>query len=340
MVLLQVFVPVPIDAWTAKGTTVENLNEAHAAFEKPPGHQAIAREAFVRFFVEAVQFLCRVGFAIKVRRLGNADLHSGGEFIRAQPCGKRAVPWMHVGIIAIHRGEQFHIRIAAGCDLRRSVQIHDWLAQVGAERNALVVRGQEARGPIDRAAGDQAARVRQHDKRGKVFVLGAQPITQPCAHARKSVHREAAVHLESRGRVIVALRKHRVDETHVIDATSEVRQQAADPRAALAVLAKTIDALHHLPRLAEETEVLAFAFESLAVETFQLWLVIKRVDVADATAAENLHHPFRFGRKVRRARRGNTVDSRRLRLFAIQQPCQRDATETARGVPQKMAARK
>src|SRR5436190_2133428 len=83
-------------------------------------------------------------------------------------------------------------------------------------------------------------------------------------------------------------------KAEVIDTLSEMRQEAAHPCARFSVLAEFERALHHLSRLAKKLKVLAFAFERLAVKLFQLRLVVKRVEMTDTPAAENLYDPFRF----------------------------------------------
>src|SRR3954447_19236415 len=100
-----------------------------------------------------------------------------------------------------------------------------------------------------------------------------------------------------------------------------MREQAAHPCAAAPVLVEVIDALHHLAGLPEEAEVLALAFQRLAVKPLELGLVVESIDVTHAATAEDLHHAFGLRRKMRQPR-GRWHGAR---LFAAQQPRERDA---------------
>ena len=197
-----------------------------------------------------------------------------------------------------------------------------------------MTRRQKPSGPVDRTPGRQTARIRQHDKRRQIFVLGSKPVTKPRAHARKTVHGETSVHLEGRGRVIVAVREHGVHEADVIHAAGKMRQKTADPGAAFAVTAELIRALHDAARLAEEAEIFAFAFQCFAVKFFEIRFVVERIDVADAAAAKDLDNSFGFWRKMNAARSIGSSG-----LFLVQQPRQSDAADATGAVGEEMAAR-
>ena len=95
--------------------------------------------------------------------------------------------------------------------------------------------------------------------------------------------------------------------------------------------------LHHLARLPEESQVLAFALQALPVELRQVRFVIEGVEVTDASAAEDLDHAFGFGRKVGRA--GGSDRGLGASPVALEQPGHRDGAQPAGGVPKKLTTR-
>src|SRR4051812_7378865 len=136
-----------------------------------------------------------------------------------------------------------------------------------------MTRGKKSGRPINRAASRQTARIGEHNERRKILVFQAQSVTQPCAHARKSIHGKSSVHLKRGRRVIITLGEHRPNKTDVVRTFGEPREQTANPRAAFAVTAKLVWAFHHAPRLSEKPKVFSFAFQRFAVEFFEFGFV-------------------------------------------------------------------
>src|SRR5688572_1202834 len=101
------------------------------------------------------------------------------------------------------------------------------------------------------------------------------------------------------------------------------------------MLFEVIDAFHHLAGFSEEAEVLAFAFQRLAVQTLKLGFVVEGVDMTYPATAKDLNDAFRPGPKIRLPGGGCA-----LGLLAAHEPRERDAAETASRVGKKMAARK
>jgi hypothetical protein len=64
------------------------------------------------------------------------------------------------------------------------------------------------------------------------------------------------------------------------------------------MLAKRIEALHQVPGLSEEAQILALSLQRLAIHPLQFRLVVERFQMADAAAAEDLHNALRAGREV------------------------------------------
>ena len=69
----------------------EDLHEAHAAFHKPPGEQALAGERAAVWQVESVRLARRLGFFRQIHRLGRRHLHAVGQFEGVDPRGQVAL---------------------------------------------------------------------------------------------------------------------------------------------------------------------------------------------------------------------------------------------------------
>ena len=87
----------------------------------------------------------------------------------------------------------------------------------------------------------------------------------------------------------VRLRDHRMDERHLVDATGQVRNQIADPFAALAALPPLPGALHARAGVALKQFDLLARIKRLAVAANQLRLVIERVALARRARHKQLH---------------------------------------------------
>lgn len=116
-------------------------------------------------------------------------------------------------------------------------------------------------------------------------------------------------------------------------------QEAADPRATLPVLGERVDALHEHPRLAEESQILPHPLERPAIQSLELGLLVERLEMTDAAAAEDLHDTLRLGGEVEAgARTGWDLARRRCRRLPGEQPGEGDARQTAAGAGEKVAA--
>ena len=89
----------------------------------------------------------------------------------------------------------------------------------------------------------------------------------------------------------VRLRDHRRQERDVVDTGRQVRQQVADPVAALAVLPPFPGAGHDGARLALEQLDLAAGIELPAVSLDERGFVVERVALAGRARHEELHDP-------------------------------------------------
>src|SRR5213078_4732959 len=89
-----------------------------------------------------------------------------------------------------------------------------------------------------------------------------------------------------------------MEERHVVHAAGEVRQQVADPQAALAPPTERVQALQQVARLAEERVECALAGEWRAVVLVKFRLVVESIDVTDAAGGEDVDGALRFGGNV------------------------------------------
>ena len=158
---------------------------------------------------------------------------------------------------------------------------------------------QKAGAPVQDATGRQAANIGQHDKRGQVLVQRAQSVRHPGTHARKPGADEAGVHHEHGRPVQRRLVLHRVNERQFVGMFTQSGEQLAHPATRLAVLLELPKAFAVIARVAGERLFAEFAVERLAVSLFQLGTIVKGVDLAHATGAEDLNHRFGTGRVMR-----------------------------------------
>src|SRR5207302_1717159 len=137
---------------------------------------------------------------------------------------------------------------------------------VGDVKNRLALRsalhtledgGKESAAPEALSAGGISAARDQDDKARQVLVFAAQAIGDPRTH--RSVARPLIAGEEKHfcGSVIELIRPQRLHQRDVINDRGEVREQFADPRAALSMLGKPIRASQKLGRSFDEREALA-----------------------------------------------------------------------------------
>ena len=205
-----------------------DLDEADAALHQPPRQQALAPELLRALVVQAVQCFGLFRLLADVHDFGRVRLHPVAPVRRrryalpgrcrrdwradaprsvcpAGPGWRAALPGIRPA-----RGEVENRR--AGC----------------AEHGSLIGGGHEAARPVRRAADRPAPVVGHHDEAGQVLVLAAQSIRDPRADGRMALQDRAGVHLEQRGRVVVAVaveRAHKADVVHALR-----RHAGTDPR--------------------------------------------------------------------------------------------------------------
>src|SRR5262249_34844448 len=118
------------------------------------------------------------------------------------------------------------------------------------EDGALVGGGQEAAVEVVQAARRNESAV-EDEEAGQVLALAAPAVAEPRAHARPTLNAAAGVQEVVGAGVLGELRHHRADDGQIIGAAGDVREQLADPQAALAVPAELPRRGHHLADIVE-----------------------------------------------------------------------------------------
>src|SRR5207247_454105 len=117
---------VPVRARSA----MEDLYETNSLFEQPPTQKALPAQRLRLLAGETVQPACRLGFAVQIRDLRHAELHSCRELIAAEASIQIAVSGMLVHMFAVHRRKPFHSSLS-GCRVRfrRSREVGNRIAR-------------------------------------------------------------------------------------------------------------------------------------------------------------------------------------------------------------------
>ncbi len=192
VVVLDLGVGVPF----AAGAVVE-LDEAHAAFDEPAGHEAHAAKGLGLLAVHAVEFFRGLAFPREVHRAGGFRLHAEGEFVALDAGVEFAVVLaaLEVGLVEpVEEGE--FAGLARDGDLLGCVEVGDGRGAL-VEHDALVGRGHEASAPVAHAVDDVGFVVLHHDERGEVLVFRAQAIGDPASERGPAAEDGTGVHLQT-----------------------------------------------------------------------------------------------------------------------------------------------
>ena len=235
-------VPVPVEhAFAHREGAVEHGDEADPAFDQPAGEQAVAAEGGgdrVRV-VGGVERVGRAGLAREVADLRGAELHPGGQLVGGDPRRELGVAGVAPQVVVVQqRGGS---RGPRGRRARRqaggAVEVGD--RAVGVERGPLADGRQEPARPVRRPLLRAAARVGDRDERGQVLVRRPERVRRPGAEAGEALGGEPRAHEHLARPVRVRLRRHRVDEAHLVGQLRQVREQVGDHLARLAPRAGT-----------------------------------------------------------------------------------------------------
>ena len=283
---------------------VVELHKTYAPFHQPSRKQAIRRIGARLTRVGAVFLKDRIGLLREVAHFGHRSLHSVSQFVLGDAAFDFGVGGsLELLLVKLSQSAQ-HFLSALGVDALRVAQIEDGVF-TRAEANSLMLRRQKTAAPI--AAQQRLARFvfgDQHDKRRQVLAGVAQAVMQPGADRGPAGQLRAGLEKRDGRAVVDRLGEHRADDAQVVGDLCGVRQQFADPRAALAMLLELIGrANHRQARLvathAGEPLALPHAVgQFLAVVLVQQRLVIEQINLRRRAGLKEEDHPFGFGPKM------------------------------------------
>lgn len=188
-----------------------------------------------------------------------------------------------------------------------------------------------------------AARVADHNVRGQVFGFVPQPVREPRPESGKAIEPEPRIGLKRRRGVIRRFGEHRMDEGELVGDRAQMGKQLRDPQSALATLLEFPVGLAQEPHLPEKNVGAHVADERLAMQPFELRLVVERIDLAEAPAEKDVNGPFGFGKVMRQQGRsgiGKGRGGRRGGDFRVvcEKRQERRSPETAGGPREKSSA--
>ena len=280
---------------------VDEVDEADASFDQPPGEQAVSSEALVGvaglaasaladfLAIDPVQIACRPGFAREVDQLGRGGLHAVGQFVAGDAAGDLGVASLfepavvdlpqHVEALALELSWQ-----AAGVG-----EVEDRFTG-GAEPHSGVEAGQKTTLPQGRSAAGSST-TGEHDVTGQVAGLVAQAVVDPRSHRRQAEGAATALHHQLAGVVVELFGIHRADQQQVVGTAADVWQEVGELGAALAVGPKGSLGAHQSHRVLldeGEADVLElFVGHRLPVQLVELRLGVEEVQVGRGTGIEN-----------------------------------------------------
>ena len=283
---------------------IEQLHVPHAALDQPPREQAIVGETLLARLgaVQLVDVLRLLGDVDGVR---GRHLHAERHFVLGDAGDRLRIAELLVGPL-IDAGDRVdHVAAKLAADARRVGKKQHRLA-VRAALHALIHRRQEAGAPQALAAAGKLAAGNQHDEAGQILILAAQPVRRPTADRGVAEVLIARVQQQFGGRVVELVGVHRADEADLVGHFLKVRKPIGNPEPRLADLTKRIDGPQQLRHAADEGEALAFEKllrAILAVERFQLRLVLEQLELAGRAGQVQINDALRFRGEVPMARR-------------------------------------
>src|SRR5262249_42513777 len=91
-----------------------NLHATHAAFDQAACHQALRGEVAAMFFVETVELLEMVRFALDVERFGRGALHAVGQFEALDARTEFTLRGRPRQVMPVEPGEEIELRALRG----------------------------------------------------------------------------------------------------------------------------------------------------------------------------------------------------------------------------------
>ncbi len=338
MVALDVAVAVPASL-VCRAAGVD-LHVADAALDHTAGGEALGREVLAFAVVEPVEPAGMFRFGLHIEGLGGGALHAVGELKALDPGRELFLVRIVLQVLLVQEGEQVELpALLVWFHAGYSLEIVDGLS-LGSQMGSLENTRQEARAPICRVPLGQAAALGvAHDDEGREAVaLAAETVGDPGAYAGVAHTRQAAVHHEEGGAVIVRFGMAGMDEGHLVDMLREMGEEGGDGLAAFSMAFEFKRALHEsADGAAEEAGELIEVFQRLAVEFLQGGLIVPGIDLAGAAVDEQPDHRFGGGLEVRRPGRKG-IESFFLcgpeQTLVLQEAHEPDAAEPHAAAPQ------
>ena len=286
-------------------TLVIELDEFHPALGHASGHEAIVSKAAGFFDIGAVELFHGLGLAAEVGGFGDGGLHPVGHFI----LGDAGIDLGIAGGIAL-KLVQFaesiqHEATTAAIHAVGILQV-EYGVFVGPESNALVATGQKSAAPETGVEGLATFVLGDENDEGReVFVVTAEPVVQPRADAGTPGNLGTGLEKGDGGVVIDRLGVERFHDAEVIDHLGGVRQDAADPGAAFAVLLELERRTRQrqaglISRHAGQALALANRIgQLLAVLLIEQRLVVKGIEMRGAAGLKQVDDTFHLGRQMR-----------------------------------------
>ena len=170
--------------------------------------------------------------------------------------------------------------------LRRRTQIENRIAD-RAERRPLIRCRKITRAPVIRPVVRPAAMIEDHHERRQVLVLGAEPVSHPCAVTRRARQDRAGGPLEMRERMIVGPAHARSGSTRYRPRSSPMCGNSSETSIPDCPYFLNLYGLRMIgPGISLLHLDVALAGQRLAVIFVERGLGVERVEVADAAAHE------------------------------------------------------
>ena len=287
--------------------TVENLDVPYAAFGQTARVETARRKAAGLPRLFTVKLECRVALAGEIHQLGHGGLHAIGQLVLLDPRENfRISKFLILLLVQRRKCVELGTTILAGNT--------SWIFQVqhrialAAQQHALMLGRHEAGSP---QAAEQAllrefrTGMHYHVAR-QVLVHSAQTVAQPGAQARSAGNLAASLDVRDRRVMVDRLGERAVNHREFLGDLGGVRQQFADPQAAVVVFVfgegvfARADRERFLPRGHPGNALsIANVLRQILAEHFaHLRLVIPKVVMTWSAAHEQVYHPLGLGREV------------------------------------------
>ena len=285
-----------------------DLDEANAALNQAPGHEALSSVALcLRLAVlQTVATSQLHGLALHATHLKRRGLHAIRQFVAGDACIEFGQPLTRLAVHQVQIADQIQGHALASGKGGRRREIHHRSSLV-PQSCRLKRRWQETVRIIGRST--ERPDIKKNHVTGQILVHRPKTVGRPGTEAGLSRADVTGVQLIARRSVIVGIRLHGVDETKIVHMFGHFRKKPAHPGPGLAVLLPLIGACQKFVLRAEENvgefcRLQTFADgpgKRLPPEFLQQWLVIKGIHMRRAAHVEEKNDRLRPGREMRGA---------------------------------------